>query len=193
MKLILTDCDGVLMDWNTVFIEWMALKGFKEVRTDVYHINERYGIDRQLSKDLVREFNESAAIGYLKPFRDSLYYARRMYEEHGICFRVITSLSLNPWAVKAREANLKQYFGDAIESVVCLDTGADKDEALAPYKDSGLFWIEDKPENAIAGMKLGLRGILINHEHNNYTVPNVGWKSVFRADSWADIYDLVRV
>lgn len=192
MKLILTDCDGVLMDWNAVFVEWMKLKGFNEIRSDVYGINERYGLNKNQSKELVKEFNNSAAIGYLRPFRDSLYYVRRMYEEHGYRFRVITSLSLNPWAIKAREENLKKYFGDAIESVVCLDTGAHKDDALAPYKDSGLFWIEDKPENVEAGMKIGLRGILIDHEHNSdYSMINVSGKLAYRAENWADVYDVV--
>jgi beta-phosphoglucomutase-like phosphatase (HAD superfamily) len=191
MKLILTDCDGVLLDWNATFIEWMALKGYKEVRTDIYHINERYGIDRKQSKALVREFNESAAVGFLKPFRDARYYVWRMYGEFGYKFRVITSLSLDPWAAKAREANLKQYFGDAIESVICLDCGADKDDALAPYKDSGMFWIEDKPENVEAGLNVGLRGILIDHEHNAYVKWNSD-KTAHRAETWADIYDIVK-
>ena len=52
------------------------------------------------------------------------------------------------------------------EDVVCLDTGADKDEALEPYKDSGMWWIEDKIENAECGHALGLKTILINHQHN---------------------------
>ena len=185
MKLILTDCDGVLLDWNATFIEWMALQGYEEVRTDVYGINERYGIDKKKSKELVREFNESAAIGFLKPFRDALYYVRRMYEEQGYQFRVITSLSKDPWAVKAREANLKQFFGDAIESVICLECGADKDEALAPYKDSGLVFIEDKPENAEVGKALGLRAILVEHEHN------MDHKGLEVVENWREIYDLI--
>jgi hypothetical protein len=174
------------MDWNATFTEWMALKGFKEIRTDTYGIDERYGIEKKQSKALVREFNQSAAIGFLKPFRDARYYVRRMYEQHGYQFRVITSLSLYPWAVKAREANLKQYFGDAIESVICLDCGADKDDALAPYKDSGLVFIEDKPENAEVGKALGLRAILVEHEHN---MDHEGLEVV---ENWREIYDIVK-
>ena len=186
MKLILTDCDGVLLDWNATFIEWMALQGYEEVRTDVYGINERYGIDKKKSKELVREFNESAAIGFLRPFRDALYYVRRMYEEQGYQFRVITSLSKDPWAVKAREANLKQFFGDAIESVICLECGADKDEALAPYQGSGMVFIEDKPENAEVAKALGLRAILVEHEHN------MDHPGLEIAENWREIYDLIR-
>ena len=58
--------------------------------------------------------------------------------------------------------------GDAFIEVVCLDTGADKDEILADYghKYPGNYWIEDKPENLKAGTIQGLKGILIEHGHN---------------------------
>ena len=48
------------------------------------------------------------------------------------------------------------------KNVLCLDTGADKDEALAPYFNSGAFWIEDKTENAELGAELGLQTSLVN-------------------------------
>ena len=188
MQIILTDCDGVLLDWNKLFVEWMAHKGFVEIQQGTYCISERYGIEKAQSRKFVREFNESAAIRYLKPFRDSMHYVRRLYEEHGYQLRVITSLSHDPWAIKAREENLKLIFGDAIESVICLETGADKDEALAPYKDSGLFWIEDKYENAVVGHELGLRTILIDHDHNESAEEYVNGKYIWRAHTWADVY-----
>lgn len=184
-KLILSDCDGVLLDWGAGFAEWMKLQGREEVRQDVYGIDHRYAIERAESKALVRQFNESAAIGFLKPFRDAAYYVRRLYEEHGYRIRVISSLSLDPWAGRLREQNLRAIFGDAIESVICLDCGADKDEALAAYQNSGLFWIEDKPENAEVGEALGLRSILMEHEHNE---DEIGFEF---AVNWKEIYQIV--
>jgi hypothetical protein len=82
--------------------------------------------------------------------------------------------------------NLRKVFGNAVESVICLDTGADKDEALEPYQNSNMWWIEDKPENADVGHKLGLRSILVEHGHNmnhlcNYNV----------AKNWRQIYDII--
>ena len=82
--------------------------------------------------------------------------------------------------------NLEKLFGKtAFEELVCLDTGADKDEALLPYKDSGLYWIEDKLENAEAGLAVGLKPILIEHgfNMNEKLDPNikkvVNWKEVY--------------
>lgn len=119
--------------------------------------------------------------------RDSAEYVRRLHEEHGYQFQVITSLSLCPDARALREANLRELFGSAILDVVCLDTGADKDLALAPYKDSGLWWIEDKFENFKLGQQLGLKSILVEHAHNAHLDHEDG----YRVNTWAEIYDLI--
>ena len=135
---------------------------------------------------MVKQFNESAAMGFLPALRDSMYYVKRLHEEHGYVFRCITSMSLDPNAYKLRKMNLEKLFGEsAFEDLVCLDTGADKTEALAPYKDSGLFWIEDKLENALVGLDLGLNAILIEHGYNMHDdIPEgmtkvVNWKQLY--------------
>jgi hypothetical protein len=146
----------------------------------------RYGIPKEQVKKLIRIFNESAAIGFLPALRDAMYYVKRLHEEHGYRFHCITSLSLDPNAQKLREMNLRKLFGNAIESVICLDTGADKDSALEPYRDSGLWWIEDKPQNADVGYNLGLKSVLIEHGHNMHhtcSYPVV--------KNWRELYELI--
>ena len=185
--IILTDCDGVLLDWEAGFREWMAFHTKYELKCSVsYDVADRYGIEKVEARRLIKTFNESAAIGYLKPLRDAKKYVRKLHEEYGYRFRVITSLSEDPWAGRARWKNLKKYFGDAIESVICLPCGADKDEALAPYKDSGRFFIEDKPENAEVGKALGLRSILVEHEHNKE------YEGIAIAKTWKEIFNIVK-
>lgn len=185
--IILSDCDGVLLDWEFGFNQWMERQGFKKVSSFDYGIDKRYDIPKPLSKQLVKQFNESAACGFLPPLRDAVKYVRKLYEEKGVQIRVITSLSLEPAAVKLREENLKRVFGEAIESVICLDTGADKDEALAPYKNSGMIWVEDKPANAELGADLGLDAFLIQHAYNtDYDSDNVAI-----VGSWVEIYKYV--
>jgi hypothetical protein len=72
------------------------------------------------------------------------------------------------------------------EKYVYLDTGADKDEALAEYKGTGCYWVEDKMENADVGAELGLESILVAHVHNkDYT------GSATRVQNWKEIYDIV--
>jgi FMN phosphatase YigB (HAD superfamily) len=185
-KVILTDCDGVLLDWEFAFDCWMQSHGFTQAQDGKleYKISKRYDINYDQGKQLTKIFNSSASIGFLPALRDAIYYVKRLHEEHGYVFHCITSLSLDPSAQKLRKMNLDKLFGKTVfEKIVCLDTGADKDQALEPYRGSDLFWIEDKPKNADLGHELGLRSILLEHGHNMHhecTYPVVkNWKEIY--------------
>ena len=189
-KLILTDADGVLLSWEWAFSVWMQERGYTLTADNKksYYLHDHYNeLEERDSKKVVKTFNESAAIGFLPALRDSAHYVKRLHEEHGYQFRVITSLSLDKNAGKLREMNLRKLFGNAIESVICLDTGADKDSALSPYKDSGMWWIEDKYANFKTGMDLGLRSILIEHGHNMDEDTTGG----FKVKTWKEVYDII--
>lgn len=183
-KVILVDCDGVLLDWEYAFDVWMQRHGHKRVDNgfDIYNIGKRYGIDN--GKQMVRMFNESAAIGFLPPLRDAMHYVKLLHERHGYVFHAITSLSNDPAAQELRTKNLKRLFGKTVfERFVYLDTGEDKYEALKPYVGTNCYWIEDKYENAEVGLGLGLDSILVAHNHNvEYDGP------ALRLESWGDIY-----
>lgn len=186
-KIILTDIDGVALDWEYAFDVYMRQHGFnkQEGGQFKYNIGTRYGIDADQGKKLIKIFNESAHMGFLPPLRDAMYYIKRLHEEHGYVFHAITSLSKDENAQELRRMNLKKLFGEtAFETFIFLDTGADKDEALEPYRGSGLWWVEDKPENAEVGLDLGLKSILMEHGHNmnhvNERIPVVkNWKEIY--------------
>ena len=189
-KLILTDADGVLLDWEWAFNVWMQEHGFEEVPGSKlnYDMSVRYGIPREQVKKLIRIFNESAAIGFLPALRDAMYYVKRLHEEHGFRFHCITSLSLDPNAQKLREMNLNKLFGtSAFERIVCLDTGADKDETLQEYEGTGCYWLEDKIENAEAGYRAGLRSLLVEHGHNMHHYH----EGITTVKNWKEIYQLI--
>jgi hypothetical protein len=191
-KVILTDADGVLLNWEYAFTCWMEQHGHTQVENAnfLYNIGERFGITAETGKLLVKQFNESAAIGFLPALRDAMYYVKRLHEEQGYVFRCITSLSLDKNAYKLRKMNLEKLFGEtAFEELVCLDTGADKDEALEQYRDSGLYWIEDKLSNAQLGLDLGLKPILIEHGFNmDEDIPEGMQKVV----NWKEIYEILK-
>jgi hypothetical protein len=187
-KIILTDADGVLFNWEYAFCTWMGQQGYTQIDDGnfEYDVATRFNITKAEAKKNVKRFNESAAIGFLPALRDAMYYVKRLHEEHGYVFRCITSLSLDKSAYKLRKMNLEKLFGaTAFEQLVCLDTGADKDDALEPYKDSGLYWIEDKLSNAVCGQNLGLKPILIEHGFNMHDdIPEgmtkvVNWKELY--------------
>ena len=73
------------------------------------------------------------------------------------------------------------------DSYHILDTGADKDSALAEFHGTGLYWVEDKPKNAVAGLKYGLKPILIDHPYNQ----NFKHPEVIRVSNWKQIHQIV--
>ena len=187
-KVILVDCDGVLLDWEYSFYQFMINRGYEVKEPGHYKINESFGIPYAEGKSLVIQFNESAQIGFLHSLRDAVKYVRKLHEEHGYVFHCITSLSTDPYAKKLRVRNLEKLFGKNIfEEVVCLPCGADKDDALEPYRNTGCIWVEDKPVNAELGYELGLRPFLIEHPHNkDYQTDNFP-----KVKNWKELYDYI--
>ena len=148
----------------------------------------RYGIPPEQVRKLIKLFNESAAIGFLPALRDAMYYVKRLHEEHGYRFHAITSLSLDPNAQRLREMNLHKLFGaTAFERIVCLDTGAHKDEVLEEYEGTGCYWIEDKWSNALTGYKYGLKCLVLEHGHNMHYYHD----HIPLVKNWRHIYDII--
>lgn len=189
-KVILTDIDGVCLDWEYAFDVYLQQHGFtKQPGGEFeYDIGKRYGIDRAQGKKLIKIFNESAAIGFLPPLRDAMYYIKRLHEEHGYVFHAITSLSLDENACELRTMNLRKLFGKtAFEEFVYLDTGAPKHDALEPYRDTGYYWVEDKYTNAMVGADIGLKSLLMEHGHNM----DFSDARITTVKNWREIYEII--
>jgi FMN phosphatase YigB (HAD superfamily) len=186
-KLILTDADGVLFDWEYSFDQWMKRHEYKVVETGHYQMDRKYGLEKKETMRLIRMFNESAWIRKLPPLRDAIHYVKKLHQEHGFIFHCITSLSNDDYSQHLRTKNLREMFGDTVfEKYVYLDTGADKDEVLKEYRESGCYWIEDKPQNVDSGIDMGLEGILVAHAHN---ADYYGFAK--RVRNWKEIYELI--
>ena len=174
-KIILTDADGVLLNWEYAFCTWMEQHGYSQIEkgNQYYDIAERFGIKKEEAKAKVKIFNESAAIGFLPALRDAMYYVKRLHEEHGYVFHCITSLSTDANAGKLREMNLRKLFGrTAFERVVCLETGGDKDEALEETKKYREKLIAD---NSVKIEDLNLK---LSTAKEHVTCPEIGLNNV---------------
>lgn len=183
-KIILTDVDGVLLDWAQGFDTFLEQHYKIKVKDSTqYTAHLRWEGTREQMKTVAWHFNMSAWMRYLNPLRDSVPVVKKLGEE-GWRFIAITSMHVDAYAHKLREDNLKELYGDVWTQVISLPTGGDKNEALLPWKDSGYLWVEDKFSNAVLGADMGLTSILMKHDFNAYMDDT----RITKVDNWQQIY-----
>ncbi len=184
-RMILCDVDGVLLHWEQAFDFWMKNQGYQKQKEGSYKVEEHYGLEKDVSALLIQVFNESAAMRYLDPIDGASHYLNLLYNAD-YKIKLITSQTLEVIAQKARQDNLREKFGDIFDATIFLETGSAKDEVLS-QQPAGSFWIEDKPANALAGLKAGMISILFTQPHNK----DFKHKDVTRCDTWKDIYQYI--
>ena len=187
-KLILTDADGVLFDWVTGFNKWMDGKGWNRLPESEYHytIEKWYNISDDHAMELVAQYNASAAIGFLPAYLDSVKYIKKLNENHGYRFVVITAMGHDEYAAKLRKMNLRKVFGDVFEDVIIVDLLASKENVLKLYEPT--IWIEDKPSAAEEGRMAGHRTYLFEHGHNGHMRTT---QEITRVHKWEEVYNSI--
>ena len=199
-RIILTDVDGVLLEWEHHFTKWMLQRTLFDEKGARYHpyrllpnkentyeMAERFGLTVTEIRKEIREFNRSAWMGTQRPMLESQTWIKLMAAE-GWTFIPITSQTSDIPAQELRKRRLGELFGDHVfTNYHILGTGADKDSALAEFHNTGLYWVEDKPKNAVAGLKYGLKPILIDHPYNQ----DFDHPEIIRVSNWQDIHQIV--
>jgi len=187
-KILLTDCDGVLLDWETKFRAFAKRLGYRlrDTAVNAYSTSEQYDISQAEGSALIAKFNASSDFESLTPFKDSVEYITRLKNENWKIV-VITTAGDHPWTYGLRKSNLDQVFGqDAVDELHILPLHGDKGIKLVDYMDSNLYWIEDKPSNAELGFKYGLRPLIMTNNHNlSYYGP------VSRVNAWNEAYKII--
>lgn len=185
-KLILVDCDGVLLHWEWRFDMWMASHGYKKHSEGAYEIHKCYNIEAAAANQLVAMFNETIFVASIPPLWDAVKYVKKLHEEHGMVFHVITSISDAPEIAEARTKNLVSVFGSSpFYRITCLNPSVSKAVALKQYENSGCFWIEDHIDNFKLGKDLGLRSLLVDQHYNG------GLYTEDRVYDWEHIYNTI--
>ena len=199
-RIILTDVDGVLLEWEHHFTKWMLQRTLFDEKGARYHpyrllpnkentyeMAERFGLTVTEVRKEIREFNRSAWMGTQRPMLESQTWVKLLAAE-GWTFIPITSQTSDIPAQQLRKKRLGELFGDHVfTNYHILGTGADKDGALAEFHNTGLYWVEDKPKNAVAGLKYGLKPILIDQPYNQ----DFDHPEIIRVSNWQDIHQIV--
>ena len=190
-RIILTDVDGVLLEWEHHFTKWMLQKTLFDEKGARYHphrllpdkentyeMADRFGVSKDEIRKHIREFNRSAWMGTQRPMLESQTWVKLLAAE-GWTFIPITSQTSDIPAQQLRKKRLGELFGDHVfTNYHILGTGADKDSALSEFHNTGLYWVE---------LKYGLKPILIDHPYNQ----DLNHPEVTRVSNWQEIHKLL--
>ena len=184
MKVLL-DCDGVLLNWESAFRDWVTAKLRRPIiaQPGEWCLADWLGVTKDSAAALVEEFNHGEVFGSLRPVYGA-EWAIGGLAAAGVEMHVITSCAANSEVAARRRQNLAAYFGDAFATVTCLDLGQSKVKALIEH-EPGATWIEDNFTHALTGRALGHRTFMLRYPHNRkHEGGSVGltW-----CDDWADI------
>ena len=198
-RIILTDVDGVLLEWEQHFSDWMLQRSYyndkgKKIypytlldgKENTYEMAERFGLTIPQIRKEIREFNKSAWMATQSPMPDSQTWVKLLHAE-GWTLIPITSQTSDIPAQEVRKKRLTELFGDIFYNYHILDTGQDKDSVLAEFHNTGLYFVEDKPKNALAGLNFGLKPILIDHLYNR----DFKHTDVIRVNNWKQIHEIL--
>ena len=191
-KLILTDADGVLLNWRQGFLDWLPdhiVNTACPIKLKQYDFSDAFDLDADAVQQLAHDFNESPDIVRLRPWVDALEYVKLLGEQ-GFRFRVFSAMGDKPISQVLRRQNLQILFGDLFDEVTCIPVGESKYSLLSKYEGSGLFWLEDHVSHAGDGHDLGLQSILVSDITNlHYT--DIPFKRVSVSSPWKEIYKIV--
>ncbi len=187
-KLILTDIDGVVLQWGKTFghyIKEMGLVPDTHIIRPAYKVEKILNISREEAFTLIYEFHHSKYFTDLVPYADAFMYINHLAKE-GYRFIAITACGKanNKIIYDNRYKNLNKYFHNIFEDLHIMPLGESKAECLSKYKNA--YWIEDSLKNAITGLEFGHFTFFINREEDLRDQGSHPMITEF--SSWKEIY-----
>lgn len=194
MTQILTDVDGVLLDWIDGFLNWCVNhKSYPttilDQRTNAYDLETMLSTTLDVILSLITEFNNSPYFGQLRSTKHSEIVIPKLLER-GYTFIAITACGEDHHHYETRLNNLVQVFGSNVfDELVILPVGGCKKDALLKYKDTNMVWIEDTVSHCVAGADLGLNAHLINQVYNTDNISDlkVLASGITRVNDWHEL------
>lgn len=158
-KLLLVDCDDVLLNWDSYLRKHLSTHAIHPATHVAEHRLYRDWIglpDHEMLRhiDLCHAHPEFESI---EPHLDVLTVLPSLIER-GYEFVVVTGCGDAPHVTQARHRNLRNHFGSFYREIVFTGRGESKRDALARFPEAHAF-IDDLPHNLEVAQEVGLRPI----------------------------------
>lgn len=195
-KTLIVDCDGTILNWRDTYVEWLRSFGMlnEDDATQYYfkdHIHLPGDPDNKPRNpafaDVLSEiFNQTFLMTKLPPIEGAVDALNKFHKE-GYAIKAVSSFTNQYEAMKLREKNLINVFGDIFQDFTALPLHSSKFDYLSKQDKNAIF-VEDSPIQLTAAMDAGFsRGacFLIPADWNfqpnkDLRIPflRIGWKRI---------------
>jgi uncharacterized HAD superfamily protein len=184
--ILLTDVDGVLLDWVKTFGEYAKAQGYnlRQEHPTTWEMTEWFGADIDTIRRLITEMNSSKIFAEIPPFEDAMKVLPKLAEKYDLV--AITCCSDDATTVARRKKNLEVLKVD-FKDVHCLKFTESKKDLLSSYHTT--LWVEDRFEGAKSGVETGHKSFLINRPYNLHE----NHDEIVKVDSWHQIQKFLRL
>ena len=187
-KSILTDCDGVLLNWCTAFHDWMNGFGLFIKDDKEYSMAKAYGISEEDAEKYLNLACCSEMMKRLRPFSEEDVGVIQDFVKKGWRISVLTATIDHPVIHNYRKENLINVFGENVfDQIICSDFSGKKIKHLKDLKSEYSYWVEDKVTNYKDGKSLGYKSFLMHRPWNKHLIK----KSKYVVNNWKEIYDIL--
>lgn len=174
-KVVVFDCDEILLDHLGGFRGWLAKKHgiiCKSDYPDKYDLSEWMGVeDANEVRTYLREFNqESYEFGLLKPLYDYIpnYVSALRHTLPDAKFAVLTKSGTMGHGEVLRRVNIENVFPGVFDEIHIVEMYESKRGALhkLQVKYDVVCLVDDYIENIETAIELGIHGIMLECHHN---------------------------
>ena len=161
-KILLTDLDGVYIDWFSGFVSYMKSIGYTATAgvPTIYNMTDIFPMLKK-PWEHIKDFQQSQFYAELKPYEDAKKVYKELYDA-GVQIFAITSCGTESETVRMRRdfIDAQGIFTDAM----MLGLGESKLDALRHF-NTGVF-IDDLPAMVVDGTKAGHTSLLKTMPYN---------------------------
>lgn len=192
-KLFIFDVDGVLLDlWTPmkkVFEEYEQItltdKAWDNIVADYLQNPFPY-------MEFGRFFDASDTIRNLPPIKGMPKLVNDL-KAQGFDLAIITSISNKEEIKNKRIENLKKFYGDVFDKLICVERGGSKEQALrdvaADYQIS--FFCDDHPKNALLSKGIVTKPLWFENKYQRHIWKQIDHSGIGFVGSAEDIYVVV--
>lgn len=196
-NVIHLDVDGVLLNWRDTFVTW--LKKYEMISEDdatSYYFDDlikipghpeytlKNGTFRQVLSEI---FNDSHYLEKLPPEPNAVKSVKKLHEA-GYDLKVVSSYTDSYEAMKKRERNLINVFGNIFSDITSLPLGSSKISYLRKQDKNSIF-IEDSPAHLLDALEVGFsaENLYLMPQPWNLKLPHAFLDSYIKILNWNDI------